>query len=292
MMEILKNRASDGELLEAIYAPEKGMNLVSYRKGGIQVIDQTTVSLFEERCAGLGALIGPHFHEQSNPPIDYDFSLFPHVEKMKAQGRKDPFSHGIARYASWKYVKSETQIQGELHGGDLYKGVALKTFEGQDFHMKYEARLLSEGLFISVSIKSEKPSLVGLHYYYAFSGEGYIQGEVEPKYRDQKEWKPLPAKWTDTRSTHLNFHLPQRADFGFVPMCKDEKQRDYHLSLNAKNYALHFEYKASSDDEVSCQIFCPENSSYVCIEPLSARLPSHPKLTQSQLEAKLQIFSV
>jgi len=291
-MEILKNIAPDGDLLEAVYAPEKGMNLVSYRKGNIQVIDQKTAPLFEERCAGFGALIGPHFHEQGNPPTDYDDSLFPHVKKMKAQGRKDPFSHGIARYVPWKYVKSETQIQAELHGSDLYKGTPLANFEGQDFHMKYSARLLSEGLFISVSISSDNPSLVGLHYYYAFSGEGNIQGEVENTYRDQKEWKPLLPEWSDTRPTHLHFKLPQNADFGFVPIHKVETEHDYHLNLNTREYELHLEFNTDSDSEISCQIFHPENASYVCIEPLSARFPPKPKLNQSKLEAKLQIFSV
>lgn len=287
---ILKNAAPDGDSLEAVYHPEKGMNLLSYRKGDIQVIDQTTVSLFEERCAGLGALIGPHFHEQKDPPTGYDEALFPHVAKMKAQGRKDPFSHGIARYAPWKFVHSETQIQAELNGGDLYFGTPLKVFEGQDFQMKYSARLLSEGLFISVSIASEKPSLIGLHYYYHFSGSGSVLGEIETSYRDQTEWKQVPPSWTDTRPSHLHFSLPQKADFGFIPAKKNETEHDYHLNLNTKEYSLHLRFTTASDTEVSCQVFQPENASYVCIEPLSARFPPAPKLTASHLETQLQIF--
>jgi len=291
-METLRNIAPDGDLLEAIYDPEKGMNLISYRKGNIQVIDQKTAPLFEERCAGLGALIGPHFHNQEAPPADFDPSLFSHVAKMKASGRKDPFSHGIARYAPWKYVNSETQIQAELRGTDLYKGTPLAQFEGQDFHMKYEAQLLSTGLFISLSITSEKTSLIGLHYYYALEGKGSIQGEVQTTYRDQKEWKPLPSEWTGNRPTHLHFDLPQPADFGFLPLHKTETERAYHLNLNTDAYSLHFEYNTDSDSEISCQVYHPENASFICVEPLSARFPPRPTRTMSKLETKLQIFSV
>jgi hypothetical protein len=290
-MITLRNTAPDGEELEAIYAPEKGMNLVSYRKGSIQVIDQQTTPLFEERCAGLGALIGPHFYEQSEPPSNYAPSLFPHVAKMQAQGRKDPFSHGIARYVPWKYASSETQIQAELRGTDLIQNTPLTAFEGQDFHMKYEARLLPDGLFISVAITSEKPSLVGLHYYYVFSGKGSVQGQVQNTYRDQANWNPLPASWTDTSPTHLNFTLPQKADYGFIPAYKTETDHEYHVQLNTENYSLHFEFNTSSNEEVSFQVFHPENASYVCVEPLSARFPPGPKLSQSKLETKLQIYN-
>ena len=288
---ILRNKAPDGEILEAIYAPENGMNLISYRKGNVQVIDQKTMPLFKQRSAGLGAFIGPHFHEQKQPPENYDNSLFPHVKKMKEKGRKDPFSHGIARYVPWKFVNSETQIQAELKGSDLYQGVSLKTFEGQDFHLKYEARLLCDGLFISTSIKSERPSLIGLHYYYRFSENGSIMAEVKKTYRDQNEWKLLPPKWTDTRPTHLSFKLPQIADFGFIPTKRLETEHDFHLNFNTKDYSLRIEYNTSSDSEISCQIFHPENASYVCIEPLSAKNPTDPQLNLSHLEAKIQIFS-
>jgi hypothetical protein len=291
-MEILKNQAPDGELLEVIYDPEKGMNLISYRKGDLQIIDQTTRSLFEERSAGLGALIGPHFHERENPKIDFDTSIFPHVAKMVAAGRKDPFSHGIARYVPWKYVKSETQIQAKLSSSDLYQGVPLAQIEGQDFVMKYEARLLSDGLSISYAIRSEKPSIIGLHYYYTLAGTGKIQAEVTPFYRKENQWDPLPVKWTDTRPSHLCFSLPQKADFGFIPDHKTEIEKLYHLNFETKTHRIHFDYASASEEKLSFQIFHPENSSYVCIEPLSSRNPLTPKLLDNHLEVKIQIFGV
>jgi len=291
-MEKLKNIAPDGEPLEAIYLPEKGMNLISYRKGETEIIDQETLPLFKERFAGLGALIGPHFHEQPSPLADFDLSLFPHAKTMIAEGRKDCFSHGIGRYASWKFVKSDTQIQAELKGSDTFHGIPLKQIEGQDFHMKYQARLLSDGLFISYFIESERPSVVGLHTYYALKGKGVLVGEVEEKFRFQKTWKPLPKEWTHVRPTSLDFFLPQTADFGFVPKLKHETDHAYQMLLKTDAYELHIELNTASNEEISFQVFSPENASYVCLEPLSARCPPKPRLTRSHLETKLQVFDI
>lgn len=289
---ILKNQALDGEPLEAIYAPEKGMNLISYRKGKVNVIDQNMLPLFEKWCSSLGALIGPHFQEQlSPPPVPSDHPPFPHIALMKAQGKGDLFPNGIARYVPWSYIQSETQIQAELKGSDLYHGFPLKVFEGQDFHMKYMARLLSEGLFISLSIRSERPSLVGLHYAYAFSGKGNLQGEVQNTYQKEKTWKELPPSWLDEQKTHLTLPLTQRADFGFLPALKHQTDHAYHLNLNTESYSLHFEYNTASDSEISFHLFREENGTSVYITPLSAQLPLFPKLKESTLEVKLGIFS-
>lgn len=286
----LKNISTNGDPLEATFLPEGGMNLISYRLGDIEVIDQKTLSLYEERMAGLGALIGPHFHHRQKISRGYDETLFPHIARIKAQGVAEPFSHGIARYVPWTYVKSSTQIKAHIQGSDLYKGVPLSQFEGQDFKMSFEARLLESGLHIEYKVESEYPSLVGLHYYYALEGKGSIHGSVTPSYRDQKEWKPLPAAWTQKQGASLYFLLPQEADFGFIPSKKTPNDHAYQMIFDTQAYTLHIEYNTSSDDEISCQVFHPKDSSYVCIEPLSARFPPQPKLSYSNLEVKLEIF--
>ena len=278
------------EPLVATFLPEGGMNLASYKLGNVEVIDQNTRSLYEERKAGLGALIGPHFHQREEVSTGYDEALFPHIAKGKKEGRKDPFSHGIGRYVPWKYVASETQIKARLRGDDLYQGVPLKVFEGQDFVMTYEARLLPSGLFIEYKVESEKPSVIGLHYYYAFSGKGSVHGSVQNTYRDQKEWKPLPKEWTKGNENHLHFSLPQQADFGFLPAKKTPNEHDYHLILDTDAYSLHIDYNTASNTEISCQVFHPDKASYVCIEPLSAKNPAAPLLKQNALEVKLEIF--
>ncbi|NRA90672.1 MAG: hypothetical protein HRU43_06060, partial [Simkaniaceae bacterium] len=201
--------------------------------------------LFHERSAGLGALIGPHFHHRKNPLVNFDSSLFPHIAAQKTKGVREPFSHGIARYVPWKFAKSTTQVKAHLHGSDLYQNTSLKVFEGQDF--------------------------------------------VQDSYRDQNTWSPLKEEWI--KDDHFHFTLPQKADFGFLPKRKAENETDFHLNLNAPDYSLHLDYNAASDKEISCQIFHPENASYVCIEPLSAKDPTNPTLSRSTLEVKLQIFA-
>jgi len=275
----------------ATYLPEGGMNLISYKLGEIEVIDQRTKPLYGERKGGLGALIGPHFHQREEISKGYDTSLFPHIAKGIKAGRKDPFSHGIGRYVPWKFVSSETQIKAKLCGDDLYKGVPLKIFEGQDFIMTYEARLLPTGLFIEYKVESEKPSVIGLHYYYVLSGKGNIHGTVQKEYRENKEWKSLPKTWTKGEENHLDFSLPQEADYGFLPVKKTPNDHDYHLILDTETYSLHIDYIAASDQEISYQVFHPKDATYVCIEPLSAKDPSHPTLNRSTLEVKLEIFS-
>ncbi|MCB1084986.1 MAG: hypothetical protein KDK60_02680 [Chlamydiia bacterium] len=286
----LKNLSPQGHPLEASFLPEKGMNLCSYKLGEIEVIDQETIPLFENRCAGLGALIGPHFHHRKEISGGFDESLFPHIARVKAKGTKEPFSHGIARYVPWNFTHSSTQIQATLRGTDLHRGVPLKVFEGQDFVMHFNARLLPDGLFIDYSIESEKPSVLGLHYYYAFSGKGALHGAVQNTYRDQEKWKSLPSEWVQGKENHLHFLLPQKADFGFLPSKKASTDHDYHLNLDTPTYSLHIDYNTASDTEISCQIFHPEGASYVCVEPLTARFPPKPRLTQNTLEVKLSLF--
>src|SRR5687767_2858709 len=92
---LLRQESQDGEPLEARFAPLRGMNLLSYKKGEIEAIDQSTRPLFEERSAGLGAFIGPHFHHRTLIPPVPDESLFPHIAILKARGVQEPFSHGI-----------------------------------------------------------------------------------------------------------------------------------------------------------------------------------------------------
>ena len=226
----LKNQTSDGAILRATFLPEDGMNLKSFKRNNIEVIEQSTINLFTERKAGLGALIGPHFHQQDYVAKELNDSIFPHIALSKKQGRKDPLSHGIARYVPWNYQASTTQIKAKLTGRDSYKGIPLKTFEGQDFILTFEARLLSDGLTIKYCVESEKPSVIGLHYYYRFQETGLIHGHFENLFRDQNQWIEIPKKWKKNGDNSLlNIKLPQALDYGFVPHRKDFHSPYYHL---------------------------------------------------------------
>ena len=188
----LKNRTPSGSPLEAIYLPEMGMNMISFKRGDIEVIDQSTWNLFDERFAGLGPLIGPHFHHRKPEiikPIP-DESLFPHIARLRAKGIQEPFSHGIARYASWKTEFTETSIRAVITGKDTWNGIALSQLEGQEFRMTLHVDLTPSGLKIHLAVASDTDSLVGIHYYYRLpQGRGKIKSFVQATTSKKENWK-------------------------------------------------------------------------------------------------------
>jgi len=289
-MITLRNTDPKGEVMEATFLPEGGMNLASFRKGTIEAIDQSTKTLYDERFAGLGALIGPHFHRRKDEDvvINFDESIFPHIAAVKKKGVKDPFSHGIARYVPWKYEATETQIEATLSGKDTYKGVPIRTLEGMDFSMHFSAKLVQDGLLIDYRVKSEKPSMIGFHYYYAISGPSFVAGSVLPEYRDNEGWKELPKEWT--RNGGLHFDLSKSADYGFKP--KQSPNEPFNrIFLRTKTHLLHVDYCGNYDDQTSFQVYHPEGSSFACVEPLTAINPRSPKYTETNLQLKLSIYA-
>lgn len=285
---ILKSRSIDGEELQATFLPEKGMNMISYKKGNTEVIDPSTQSLFDERYAGLGALIGPHFHRrhQNVVPSIPDESLFPHIAKVKAKGVHDPFSHGIGRYAPWKAEATSNTVKATLSGKDLWNGVPLSSLEGQNFTMNYGAELTPEGLKLELSVVSDSDSLVGIHFYYHLpKGLGTVTSSVKDTYYDQNIRKKVPVEWMGSSPQQLTFNLQQPADYTFRPF---PNPREGNIVLDAGAYTLTTSYSCASEE--NCwQLYHPEGASYVCIEPISSQDPRHPNLTVSSLKIQLQI---
>lgn len=266
----------------AKFDDRKGMNLTSYQKGDVEIIDQSTRPLFEERCAGLGALIGPHFHTNPDYTLNVPSDLFPHINGMLEKGRIDPFSHGIARYVPWKCEASSTQIFAKLSGEDTYHGVPLKKIEGQNFEMEFTIRLLPTGLHMIYHIISEKPSVLGLHYYYALHPEAIVHAEVKPEYNSGKGKEPIPKEWLKGKQLYLPGDT--EADFGFFP------EEEMRLILAMKPYEIHITFDTTHDTEKSFQLFHPKGSSYLCLEPLTASFPKKPILSESTLDVKIEII--
>ncbi|WP_068471338.1 hypothetical protein [Candidatus Protochlamydia phocaeensis] len=285
---ILENQTSKGERLQAAFLPEKGMNLISFRKGDLEVIEQSTRDLFEERFAGLGALIGPHFHRRRPElvPRIPDETLFPHIARVKAKGIQDPFSHGIARYAPWKAEATATKVKAVLTGKDTWNGVPLAAMEGQNFKIEFEADLQPDGLHLHLSIVSETASLVGIHYYYALPhGTGRVISDVQNEARMQGNLQPIPADWLSD-SHRLTFDLNQEADFTFRPHPDPLKGS---ILLETGAYALRTRYQCLCAE--NCwQLYHPANAPFVCIEPLSSQDPRHPNLSVSALQIHLEIL--
>ncbi|WP_042281882.1 hypothetical protein [Candidatus Protochlamydia sp. R18] len=285
----LENRTEDGEKLEATFTPDHGLNLISFKRGNIEVIEQSTWNLFEERFAGLGALIGPHFHRrraESLPKIA-DETLFPHIGRVKAKGTQDPFSHGIARYAPWQTTFTQTQLNGLLTGKDLWNGVLLSTLEGQNFEFELQADLTPTGLSLQLSIISDTNSLVGIHYYYSLPNHrGKITSFVQDKVRIEDCLQSIPSSWSFDLKQQLVFDLKEEADFTFRPF-PDPLMGE--ILLETDIYSLKTRYQ-SVCEENCWQLYHPKDASFVCIEPISSQNPKHPNLNISQLQIYLEIL--
>jgi hypothetical protein len=285
---VIRNKSPEGIPLEAVFLPQKGMNMISYKKGDIEVIDQSTLPLFEERFAGLGALIGPHFHHRNPaiiPPIK-DESLFPHIARVKANGVKEPFSHGIARYAPWKAQATETRVQATITGKDEWNGVPLSALEGQNFTMKFDAELLPDGLHLHLSVVSDTDSVVGIHYYYNLPKSlGILLSQVQSNYIENGELKPIPSDWDMDDQQWLTFDLMNPADYTFYPF---PNPLEAEITLDVEEYRIITRYKCNSQEN-SWQLYHPLGASFVCIEPLSAQDPRHPNLTASSIDIVISV---
>ncbi len=285
---ILQNTTEQGQPLQAIFLPEKGMNMISFKKGEIEIIDQSTQGQFEERFAGLGALIGPHFHRKRTAcvPVVKDESLFPHIARVKSKGILDPFSHGIGRYAPWKAEATATKVEATLNGKDLWNGIALSELEGQDFKMTFSAELTPLGLQLQLSIVSNTDSLVGIHYYYHLpEGKGQVVSQVQNVYLENGVKNPVPNEWFDDQQL-MTFNLNQPADYTFFPY---PNSLEGTMILETQEYTLKTTYFSPSQEN-SWQLYHPEGASFVCIEPLSAQDPHHPNLSVSSLKVILSIL--
>ncbi|MBA3956927.1 MAG: hypothetical protein H0X51_00830 [Parachlamydiaceae bacterium] len=287
---ILTSQTALGETLQASFLPESGMNMISYKKDNVEIIDPTTRSLFEERYAGLGALIGPHFHRRrpETLPRIKDESIFPHIARVKAKGNIDPFSHGIARYAPWKYQETKNSIKGTLTGKDLWNGVALSELEGQNFTMTFAAELTPAGLTLNLSVISDTDSLVGIHYYYRLpNGVGTVKSRISPFINVNGEKHSPPSSWHLDNQKNVEIPLDQALDCTLHPFPDQLRGK---ILLETSEYHLMTTYQCISQE--NCwQLYHPEGASYVCIEPISAQDPRHPNLTVSSLNINLQIFS-
>lgn len=289
---VLKNVAEDGTPLQVTYLPGKGMNMVSYKKGDIEVIDPSTAPLFEERFAGLGPLIGPHFHKRKPeilPKISQE-ELFPHIARVRAKnGGVDPFSHGVGRYAPWTYEATENSVKAVLTGKDEWNGIALKDIENQDFTMKFDAELLPDGLHLELSVVSDSDSLVGIHYYYHLpQGKGTVSSGVQNKFIAIDKTLPIPGDWDyDLTSQELNFSLNNEADFTFHPFPDPTKGE---VLLDAGDYQLKTSF-VSDSEECCFQLWHPRDASFVCIEPVSAYNPRSLSLSVSSIKIHLEIIA-
>ncbi|MCH9632795.1 MAG: hypothetical protein S4CHLAM6_11370 [Chlamydiae bacterium] len=280
----------NGKKLKAVFNPQVGMNLMSYSLGSVEVMDQNTMPAFKERMAGMGALIGPHFHHRKDkdiPSLSID-DLFSFIPSLVKKGQKEPFSHGIARYVPWKYEGGKDFINAKLSGKDTYKGYKISELEGQDFELSFKAKLKPNGLFIDYSISAQNPSVIGLHYYYRLDNKlGNVSSQVDSKYHHPQGWRPIPNDWFES-SRVLNFELRPdvEADFGFRPV--NEAQHS-QVQLKTSSHQVKIYYQSNSKEN-SWQLYHPKDATYVCLEPVSSANPREASEASSNLKIQIEII--
>lgn len=287
----LSGKTAEGVVIEVTFCPEKGMNLLSYKQGSFEIMDRATEILFDQRGAGLGALIGPHFHHRKEsliPPIQ-DPDLFPHFALLREQGVKEPFSHGIARYVPWKIEsRSAKRVKATLSSKSEWRGIPIGKLEGQEFNMIFIATLTAMGLEIEYSVVSDHDAIVGLHYYYALSknGPNFIEANISENYNDQGVIKKIPESFGFSKeSKELKFNLANSCDYGFRPY---PKSLAGSIKLVRPDYRLQVLYTSASAEN-SWQLYHPKGATYVCIEPMSAADPRKPQLTVSGLNVHISV---
>lgn len=284
---VLQYSLPDGDLLRAVFLPDYGMNLISLKKGKIEVIDQSTKGMFEERMSGLGPLIGPHFYHRKDREIAFvpDETIFPHIARVKAKS-SEPFSHGIGRYVPWSYRTSSTTINATLSGKDTFHGITLAALEGFDFFMHFKAEVTSQGLVIDYRVESEgKPSIAGLHYYYTIDDSSVVKIPCQDRYNDMGVWRPIPKEWQEDEAGYLSFNLHEECDYGFRPITPLVGE----ATLLTKTHTLKIQYTAETDEN-AFQLYHPKNASFVCIEPVTAKNPREAKQTKNHIQITLEIF--
>lgn len=273
----------------ATFDPNQGLNMTSLKIQNIEIMAQSTRDQFDARCAGLGALIGPHFHHREPVDIQWpkDPNLFPHFELLRKQGTSEPFSHGIARYVPWSILNIRNDgFEAILRGDDKYKSVPLKDLEGQNFEMKFSAQVLDAGIEIHYSIASEKPSVIGFHYYYQTDpAHAFVNASIQAKYNDGGKIKDVPGMWTLAPGS-LTFKVANTADYGFRSLNPDSNRGD--ILLQNPDYQLNIHYQSDSDDH-QWQLYRPQDVDFVCIEPMSSKAPRKPVRNKSTLTLRLDI---
>jgi hypothetical protein len=287
---ILEHTLKDGSRLTATFLPDYGMNLSSLKKDDIEVIDQSTKNLFDERLSGLGPLIGPHFHhrKESEIPIVADETIFPHLKAVRKSGSKEPFSHGIARYVPWNYECTKTSLSSHLSGMDTYREITLASLEGFDFLMTFKANLTDNGLEIEMHTDSMiKPSIAGLHYYLALGlGPYSVKMKCQKQYGDKGILRDIPERWMDENGD-LNLDLKESIDYTFRPSLQNFTGKAY---LETQTHTVEIEYK-TLNDENAFQIYHPEGASFVCIEPVTAKNPRDMRQKKNSLSVLFNIIN-
>lgn len=280
---VLKKRTENGMQLEATFRPDLGMNLLSYKRNGIEVMAPST----ENSSLTLRGSIGPHFNSRRVFPEIKEENLFAHVRSAQAQGYSDPFPNGIGSHAPWQASFSENKLQAVLSGQNNWYNTPLSSLQGQNFKMELKAELTSEGLEMEISTVSEADSLAGFRYVFGWpNGCAKVISKVQKHYLNPFGLHEIPSEWNNQQS-QLSYQLDrsQEVNCVFAPLNPLEGK----ILLETDSYRILTTYYCCCQE--NCwQVHYPADASYLCISPMSAKDPYHPNLTVSSIRVKLQIL--
>lgn len=283
----LQHKAENEDLVSAVFSPSHGMNLLNFSIGDKEFIDQSTKGDFEKRFGGLGPLIGPHFYHREESIIPkLDTKVLPFMNNLSPSQLKDPLSHGIGRYCHWNYTSTSSSIKAEIAGMDTMNGQTLASIEGFDFALLYKCKLTKRGLEIDYSCESvDHTSTIGLHYYLSLpKGDSFVQMDCKDTYNDLGSVKNIPDHWK--KNGQMHFPLSEPSDYSFWP---NTTNNSGSCILVTPEYSLKISYKASSEEH-SLQLYHPKDSSFVCIEPVSAIDPRNPQGNKHKLHVTMELL--
>jgi galactose mutarotase-like enzyme len=236
--------------VDALVAPELGMSLVRFSVDGESLLDLQREQVFLEYRKGLGPIILPFFGQRVKfPELNYD--QFPHVHHLRRLNIKDPFQHGVGRYASWSFEQDNNRVTGHLKGDDRLHDCKLKQLTGFDFTASLTYSLTGRTLEIAFDVAANRPIATGIHFYY------------DLKNRDSASVTIPQDNQTDV------VRFDRGLDDVFIPSTASEQVT---YTLETDTYILKTRVRVvgpPSETFNSVVVFSPENEGYACIEPVS-----------------------
>ena len=250
---VLKSHSDNGHPLEAIFLPAQGMNLISFKKGDVEIIDQTPPL--------IQGIVGPYYGQRIAQIIPHckEEPYVQHAKKMELLGYHDPFAYGIARYASWRYSSTENSLSASLNDKDLWNGISLKTLVGQAFEMHISVNIHSKGLKFLFSIVSDSDSLVGMQYFFQLpEKKGKIQSKIQDTYLSSEGHSQVPLALTPNEKNFLEYAFEKPIQMAFFPF-HDPLQGK--IQLETRNYQLMSSYICNCQE--NAWVLDYSSSSYV-----------------------------
>lgn len=273
---------STGRPMTALFAPEAGMSLLSFKVGEVELIQTSTQKKFDDTREGLGTVVGPHFsqrHATTYPKIPSDCGM-PQIPKLTERGFHDLIPNGIARYASWKVASEESSFKAELTGKDLLGTIPLSQLQGQNFKIEMAASLQRSGLKVELSVVSDIDSLIGLDYRFRLpESKGEADTRVQPYTIHRDGRQGIPKTWNfDNHFLHLN--LENEVDVFLQPfpdLCEGT------ILLKTADYTLQTNYWCSSAEN-HFGLFKPKGEEWISIQPMTSSNPYKPQLSVSSIK--------